>query len=271
MAEGLEQLKSLGAQKIHEDTHIALRHVQSMLYESFEGMQKIQFLGFVSILEREYKVDLDELKEHANEFFATQNDVVIEQRATYGDKEDSKKSDLKKVVFALVLVGVAVGVFMFKPFLQTESLTKIDAQEEIQESAEQNNSFLVDYNTTYVDSSEVATVEQNNTEAKVETKPKEEPKPLVHSLEIIPTTKVWVGYIDLESGKKKQTVTSKTLELNSSKEYLLTFGHGYISIKVDENTTQFKIPKSVKFIYKDGAIKMINSQEFKRYNKGRLW
>lgn len=69
MSKDLKKLKSLGAQKIHEDTHIALRYVQSVIYESFEGLTKVQFLGFISILEREYQLDLSLLKIKGLEYF----------------------------------------------------------------------------------------------------------------------------------------------------------------------------------------------------------
>ena len=65
MSSGLEKLRSIGAQKIHEQTHIARQHAQALLHESFDDMSRIHFLGFISILEREYSVDLSDLKAKA--------------------------------------------------------------------------------------------------------------------------------------------------------------------------------------------------------------
>lgn len=50
--EGFEKLGTIGAQKINEKTHISKYHVQALLHNNFDDMTKIQFLGFVSILER---------------------------------------------------------------------------------------------------------------------------------------------------------------------------------------------------------------------------
>ena len=61
--DGLQTLKDIGAQKIYEETHIPVEHVQAILYESFDGITKVHFMGFVSILQREYQVDLSALKE----------------------------------------------------------------------------------------------------------------------------------------------------------------------------------------------------------------
>jgi hypothetical protein len=70
MSDGLNKLKSIGAQKIHEKTHIARHHVQAVIHETFDDMTKIQLLGFISILEREYSVDLSDLKIKVQDFFS---------------------------------------------------------------------------------------------------------------------------------------------------------------------------------------------------------
>ena len=51
MNEGFDKLKSIGAQKIHEATHIARAQIQALLHERSEDMNKSQFIGFISILE----------------------------------------------------------------------------------------------------------------------------------------------------------------------------------------------------------------------------
>ena len=73
MSEALERLQKLGAQKIYEDTHIPIKHVQAILHESFEGFSKVQFLGFISILEKEYSLELQELHEKGAEYFVEKN------------------------------------------------------------------------------------------------------------------------------------------------------------------------------------------------------
>jgi len=76
MSDGLSKLKGIGAQKIHERTHIARQHVQAVLHETFDDMTKIQLLGFISILEREYSVDLSDLKAKGQEFYFEESSKI---------------------------------------------------------------------------------------------------------------------------------------------------------------------------------------------------
>ena len=78
MSSGLEKLRSIGVQKIHEQTHIARHHVKALLHESFDNISRVHFLGFISILEREYGVDLSELKAKGEEFY-TDETTEVEQ------------------------------------------------------------------------------------------------------------------------------------------------------------------------------------------------
>ena len=45
MSEGFDKLKDIGAQKIHESTHISRKYIQDILQEDFSGMNRIQFLA----------------------------------------------------------------------------------------------------------------------------------------------------------------------------------------------------------------------------------
>lgn len=79
MSSDLEKLKEIGAQKIFEQTHITKEHIQAILHKSFEGLTKVQFQGFVSILEREYQVDLKDLKSDASEFYNHYEDKFLKK------------------------------------------------------------------------------------------------------------------------------------------------------------------------------------------------
>jgi len=61
--ENFEQLQELGSKNIASATHIPLAHLEMILNREFEQFKKPQFFGFVSILEREYKIDLSGLKQ----------------------------------------------------------------------------------------------------------------------------------------------------------------------------------------------------------------
>lgn len=268
MSEGLEKLRSIGAQKIHEQTHIAHKYVQAILHESFEEMQKVQLMGFLSILEREYDVDLAPLRMSALEYFdrveeSFQEEEPAYKKRLYGGERDHDKRGKTILLFVGIVIVAAIGYLMMAQ-KQAESSGNMTQKEEASIPAVQKKSPI-----SVVD-------RENNESNETQKSQREEPKPVVkkvehHELTILPRTKVWVGIIDLENGKKRQTVTSKAIDLNASKNYLLTFGHGYIDIRVDGNTTRFKDPKNVKFLYEEGKLEKIGNKEFRAHNKGKLW
>ena len=260
MSEGMEKLRSIGAQKIHEQTHIAHKYVQSLLHESFDGMQKVQLMGFISILEREYDVDLSDLRHKAEEYFSQDTQIPIVEEPSY-KKEllTSKVPNMiqKKYLYAGI-AGVAVvllAVWIFFAFSAQENQKPKKSQMPAKQSA------VVEVNAT----------EQNSStkQESIPQKPKEQKKE--HTFRILPKTKVWVGIIDLDKQKKMQKITANPIDLNGSKLYLLTFGHGYISFDIDGKEYSYKDPKKVKFLYRDGKIQKLTNDEFRSYNKGRLW
>lgn len=273
----LEKLRSLGAQKIHEQTHIALKNVQAILHKSFEGMQKVQLMGFVSILEREYGVDLSEVRDEANNYFLE----LEEKKASLKEPEYKRKvlgrseeMEFKPlwiyVAVSFAVIGMVLYFFLFgadSTPLTNKNMTIIEKTEEKQKLKTQYRQ-IADLNTSDRNESNYTTLTKSKPTQKVNQK---QQNLSLLSLRIIPKSKVWVGYIDLVSGKKRQTVTKKPLEINASKEYLLTFGHGYIDIEAGGKLYKFRKSVGLKFLYKEGDIQEITPKEFRKLNKGKLW
>ncbi len=287
ISQDLEKLRSIGAQKIHQRTHIALKNVQAILHLSFEDIQKVQLMGFVSILEREYGVNLDEVRQSALAYYKEQEEKASSQEEPEYKKElltsgTKGKKPLLALAAVLVLLVLAFALFFFlkdsssgdanaqKAQISTQSTVEqnLKPDEESSENSEaiQEGSVAQEENATLkgADDENLSKNDENLSANLDETV-------VTPTLRIIPKTKVWVGYIDLANGKKKQTVTKNELDLNGSKDYLLTFGHGFIDIDTSGKLHSFEKSKGLKFLYKDGNLEEIDAQEFKRYNKGKLW
>ena len=71
--------------------------------------------------------------------------------------------------------------------------------------------------------------------------------------------------------KRHQKTFKTALQLDPSKEWLLTFGHGLVDIVINGEVKKFTSRKGLKFHYKDREIEQISAQEFKRFNRGRSW
>ena len=276
MSEELNRLKEIGAQKIYEDTHIALKHVQSVIHESFEGLNKVQFLGFLSILEREYNLDLSELKAKGLSYFENVTPKDESNKGVFVVPKRAKK-------FTFVYIGVALVLFALVAFFSLENenkseVAKLDntsiqsAQKTIEPELAKKALLLEE---ELEDGNISSTMETNSSKlveipAPIKVAPVEEVV-VVKSLQIKPLSKLWIGYIDEKTRVKKQTVITKPLDLDPNKSWLLSLGHGNIEIEIDGNIQKFHSTKSVRFLYSDGELTQLSIEGFKKLNKGRLW
>lgn len=262
MKNGFEKLQDLGAQKIHEKTHIAKQHVQALLHESFDAITKVQFLGFVSILERDYHVDLSDLREKGSAYFAQQSHNAYETKVFI--------SPAKKRNFSLFYIFMALSIFIFAvayTFTNLSEPTKVSqelnnetialVQESILDAQSDNNETQLSNN---------AINENNETQSAPVLEEVIEP-----SLVIMPKSKLWIGYIDLATYKKYQKTTEEPLAIDAKKDWLLILGHGSVRIDVSGDIQSFNEANNLRFLYKEGILKTITFSEFKELNKGEKW
>ena len=265
MSEELDFLRELGAQKIYEDTHISLTHAQSVIHESFEGLTRVQFLGFISILEREYHQDLSTLKEKGLEYFAQDSAKNIDHKSVFVETKKAK-SPTPIYMFVALFVFILVAYFSIGGYTQDPVQTKIDnsvivsAQKNINPAAYESNSS--DENETSIDENKTTPLVVVEEQKAVE---------IPSSLKIIAKSKLWIGYIDRSENIKKQTIIKESLELDPSKEWLLSLGHGYVDIAINGEIQEFKSPNSIRFLYKNGELKKLTFKDFKMLNEGRVW
>jgi hypothetical protein len=270
MSEDIDKLKSIGVEQIHEKTHITKAYIQAILDEQFDILNSVQLLGFVSILEREYGVNLSELKNAATVYFVKNSEV----------KEDSKElfTPNKKRVSNLVyiIVGVVV-VFLYLNMLPTNDKTlkvvtvdnsvidstnkkeKLGLKEESSKSDELEKKLLEKPKEIIVKKEKLKKIQEIKKQS------------VASSFKITTKNRVWLGYIDLATHKKYQKVVKKEFSLEANKNWLLIFGHGHISIEIDGVIKKYKKPGNIRFSYIDSKLKEISIKELKDLNKGRRW
>ncbi len=306
MNENIEYLQSLGIEKIVQDTHIPKEHVAGILKNEFSNFTKVQFLGFIAILEREYNLDLTSLKDEGLEFFKTHAPV---KKAPAGNSELFVVTD-KRRNFTPLYIALATIVFIVGAFVTFKMTSKDDAVlqqdlfveemmdtkkiEQIQDTiASSKDSSKIQVAVPVVQQQEHnvtdATQEQNNTQstqdiqqATTQVSAVETPQTVqeqhhtneavaVQNLIFKPSYRTWYGYIDIKTHKKKHTTSSRTLRLDPKRDWLVVFGHGPLRVTLNGKTHYYKSRKSLRFLYKDGKVRQIHAKEFKKYNKGRIW
>lgn len=310
MSEDFEKLKSIGVQKIHEATHIPRVHVQAIFDENFEDMHSVQLAGFISILEREYSLNLSKLKNKSKEYFESKKPVQKSKKSATLLIASKKKRKLTPVYIVLGVVVFVMFAIFNKP--SDGEISKIDnsaiksAQDSLLVVADEKNASKVDDNTTISDQKPlesatqqeimqnpvepvaqltkqeavqdvtpetIAKVVQEVTQEANKTAVLEVAKEAAHGypLKIISKNKVWLGYIDLSDYKQNQKTVAGEFVLDSAKNWLLVLGHGFVEIEVGGVVKKFEKAQNIRFSYINSELKEIDAEEFKNLNKGVKW
>jgi hypothetical protein len=264
-----EDLQSLGTEKIHEQTHISRDKVELLIGKVYGEIGRVQFMGYVSILEREYGIDLSEIKEEYINFYKNNADMLTPKPSVILQATSNTKP--KWVLAGLVLIALLLGSGYFlqgklSTVPQEEVMNLTTLAVEVVDEVEDVN--VSDTNETNITNPVVNTLGSSDIN-----KSKVPMKPLVLSkeLNILPKYKVWYGMIDLESGEKIQNITKEPIVIDTTKNWLIIMGHGRVEIVYPEGKTLLEDRNTVYFICEQGTLKQISNKEFIERNGGKNW
>lgn len=264
-----EDLQSLGANALHEQTHIARSKLELLLNKSFADLTRVQFMGFVSILEREYGIDLSGIRQEYDEFMQIHMDVVIEKKSVI--LQAQSRSRQKWVVGGIVAITVliAIGSMIQGRLSVSPSEEVIQLSSANVEVVDENLDMVpAELNTTVIIPVEEANATVAKPELNITTKTVTS---IGNAVSIKPMVKVWIGILDLTTGEKSQKITSEPIVLDKSKNTLYMFGHGRLEIITPDGTKILKDRTTVWFTYEEGQLKKINATEFATKNNGTTW
>ncbi|MDP3301813.1 MAG: hypothetical protein Q8S36_07590 [Sulfuricurvum sp.] len=264
-----EDLQILGANVIHEQTHIARLKLELLLNKSFGDLTRVQFMGFISILEREYGIDLSGIRQEFDEFVQTHPDVVISKESVILQAQSrSRQKWVLGGVVAIILL-IAMGSMIQGRLSAAPSEEVIQLSSGSVEVVDVNTDTApVEINTTIVSSIVEANITAPNQELNVTSK---SVTTIENATSIKPKMKVWIGILDLTTGVKSQKTTRDPITLNKSKNTLYMFGHGQLEIVTPDGTKIIKDRNAVWFTYENGQLKQINETEFAAKNNGTVW
>ncbi len=105
-----EILEENSVKAISKRTNISEENIEILLAGDFDRLKKVRMLGFISIIEREYKADLSALKEQALSHYTEHDD---EESITWGlpIMEEKKGRSKLFLLFVFLLLGYAFWYF----------------------------------------------------------------------------------------------------------------------------------------------------------------
>ncbi len=103
-------LEENSVKAISDKTKISEENIEYLLASEFDALTKTKTLGFISILEREYKADLSAVKTQAVEYYGESRDSnLFPIGQPVMDEERSRPKGL--IIFIFLLLGVSSWYF----------------------------------------------------------------------------------------------------------------------------------------------------------------
>jgi hypothetical protein len=305
--EGFNTLQELGAKTISSATHIPIAHVESILNKEFEQFQKPQFFGFISILEREYKIDLSGLKQ---EFLFARAEEEITEETNFDIAETSSKLlenrkallQNKKVIYGaagsvvVLLLIVLLSMIDFsstteqkieinntaidqaKKNLNIEPVHVANVEEMMKNNEVESAEFGQDTQEANISTVKEKSVQQKSAPVKVTEKEIDTLEPVSSTepmmplyLRIIPKGKLWLGIINAETHRRRVETITEPLILDAEKSWLIVTGYGHLDMDCGDTTHKYREDNKLLFLYEGGVCQIIDKEEFKARNKGKLW
>lgn len=264
-----EDLLELGTEKIHERTHISRDKIELVMTKSFAEIGKVQFMGYISILEREYGIDLSDIRQEYTDFCETHSTLMAPKQSVILQASSDSKSKWMIAGVAVILLLMGAGYYL-------QSKMSAEPSEEVMKLTTQAVEVVEEVKELNVSEANV-TEEANSTikRAANEVNGSVEPlsKPIISSKQITikPTYKVWYGMIDLSSGERIQNITSGPITIDTTKNWLIFMGHGRIEIDAGGEKTVLKEQETVRFVCENGTLKQISKEAFIERNGGKNW
>ena len=300
----VKKLEEIGLKEISEKTHIGMRNLEYIANSEFEKLNRSSTVGFIKIISREYNLNFTDWLEEAEQYWKNNRDYTLTPKIFVAEEPKWHSKSILYIVFLIILIAILYGAYVFlnkKLDFFENPLVKKDTNytyedtpvvNKAKEALVENNISIGEENRT----SDIIVAEENQSVVKSETEnnntneannvvlPKEKSKILTKdknitkapipkelSAFISPNSKLWVGIIYLDNNKRKSFLGKEKLELNASRDQLITTGHGNFSMEFNGVMKKFNSQNPIKLLIKDGNFSVISNKKYKELNKGSLW
>jgi hypothetical protein len=113
-----ELLEENSTKTISQRTNIAEENIERLLDNDFGAIKRVKTLGFISILEREYKIDLSKLREDALAYYDQKGE---DESVTLGLPIVEEKKGRSKWLWLIILILLGYASwFFFTQFDQSQ-------------------------------------------------------------------------------------------------------------------------------------------------------
>lgn len=307
MDKDIRVLEKIGLHEVCKKTHIEVKQLQYMINGEYEKLNKINTLGFVKILSREYKIDFTDWLEGFHDYWAEhKNEEELGKDKIFVRAKSDKAP--KKMAIVFLLIFLIAGIFgllsIFKievdvlemfdkvksqaistnttigfqnPPVVAEAATVMGVKVEERVVETNSSNTTVEAVVVKIDTNQTSVIETNSSNQTLPTASLViESQPLVNTVPanqalIVPTRKIWIGTIYLDEGKRKESTSDANLTIDLTKRQIIKTGNGYFKLSYDGSVEDFTEQGSTRFLVENGMLKKISEELFVQLNKGKNW
>ncbi len=298
----IDIINSYGINSVSTKTNISLESLKKFVEGDYIGFTKIKTIGFVTILEREYDIDLTDLKSNIREEFNVNKSLSEYQTLLCEPLEDSSLNNSSSNLFSWIIVfSLIYGAWYiyenyykknFNQFSELEPFFNIEKNisttilnKSVLPIVESNITLTVD---KVEDKKKSIEIELNSSisevvDDKVDDKNlsdinlTETITPLVvenirESIELIPHKKMWFGFINTTKKwhRSYKRTQSYTFDVKNSNWLLMTRDANF-DFNDNNITTSYEVKNTIYFkIDKDGVAE-VTKKEYKSLGGYRVW
>jgi hypothetical protein len=298
-------LEENSVKAISKKTNISEDNVEALISENFEYLAKAKALGFISILERDFNLDLAKFKEKALEYYETHD--IADQSIAIGLPVMEEKKGRSKWVLVLMLGLLAYASWYFvtqfdKKTLSTllpfseekvETVAPVGVKEK-QDETNKDEALSIGNALTHTQTDiVVASIEPNASKevlpqkkTVVEAPTAVETQDIVsettivetpvatetQNIMIVPEHKLWFGMIDANTGKREHFSISKKFDIDvKDKSWLIATSSAPFSFVNKEETQEFNDAKEHYFKVSKEGIEPLSRREYIAQGGYRKW
>jgi len=251
---------------------ISLRYIKN---KEFKKIQRVKFIGFIRIIEKEFGIDLSDLIEEYNQ--ATNHETKSPSENSEIKLQEPKKHNTF-ILFVLAVILFSLGAYLLynKYALSQKNTNEInktafipnteenitDATTEIETKTENKNIIQPP---SISEQTKQPVNENENRQITTDTNNSRQQKiNAPETIYIHPNQKVWFRAINLDTNKTLEFLTSNPKTLEGSNWYI-KFGHGNITVNYGNQTITPDTKKIVRILFHNGKVEYLKKPN--RYEK----
>jgi len=263
-----EILEKNSTQDISKKTMISEANIDLLVAEDFSLLPKIKTMGFISILERDYNIDLSQLRKNALSYYDNRTDL---EESSYITSSQINEKKGRSKLFPLIILGLLAYAswYFFTQFDKKTLSTLLPFIEDKTKTTEKQ--VTKEFTPPSEAISSVAQSKKSNVETSINTVN-------VHTsinnqkILLIPEKKLWFGLIDMENGQREHFSITQKYEIDvTKKSWLLVTSPANFSLINHNETQEYNDARSHYFKVSKAGVEALTRDEYVTQGGYKRW